>query len=352
MSSNKENLLIIGNGFDLESGLDTTMSSFIRWLIQKEIREFNPQRGNYDDIMERFRSGKITTESVFTQINNPFFLFFLLLEYGAGIENFLSSWNHFEEIIGIMADTIEFYFIERKKLAPNERNMNSKVHNDTVKIIKKAFHTFNFKNKNNSIQGLILLIDEIDGYWIDFTNSLKEFLEIQEKNFNKSQFLSSEIFYEQNQINVINFNFTSSETKYSDGTFKINSMNIHGKLNDMVLGTNSAKGNGTFNKMDKMVMLNLNGLNLDESIFSFDHDNPLDKKEKNIIIYGHSINKEDWYVYDWIFEKYINIEEDVTWHIYFIDEKDKINKLNNLLKYNRKYFNMNPKVNFIKVTHQ
>jgi len=343
---NTYKLLIIGNGFDLQHKLKTSFRDFLKFLKNKcDIPTHG--KGPHEIIGNLFYCGNNVLLSVI-------------------IYHWFNEWNEKKDI--------EWNDVE--KWIGDLINNTDKEFDILWTLIKDSYELYNpsIANENNS-HSKYWYKDLMINDWKKMEKTFSKYLKKEVENYKKDDFINDEKnkCINENTI-IINFNFTNVIKKYIPDY--INIFNIHGDISQCILGSNEINYNSQFKEINKKIQLNDKNINLDEKILNNFAQYNYRSILLEIIIYGHSINKQDLYVYDWIFEEFINFYKrrlfslmkeqepyppisyddekfkklfNVKWKIYFKGKKDKINKISNLLSYKEKTFNMKTNVKYIDV---
>lgn len=218
-------LVLLGNGFDLAHGLETSYGHFITWYLNKARMGVNTNHFHKDDIFEW--SCKSPIENSFKKAND-----FLDL-----LPDFKKRINYIHEIFPILIQNfslrkwvdIESYYYSHVLKIMNMRGFekkDSKEYEDAIGVLKKLNSVFDaLKNE------LIEYLDTIDTK--DLYNGMIE------RNFDK--YICSIDEGEHNNKLFLNFNYTSTIRNYRElfrtppgkvGKRDSIFINIHGSLKD------------------------------------------------------------------------------------------------------------------------
>jgi hypothetical protein len=317
VSALNKSILILGNGFDLHCGLNTRFSDHIKYIINNStIMKFKNLFNNKSiDVGSIVR---LINEIDYTNPNyiNNIWTYFFLFHYCKSNKN---DWSDFELE---MANSFIIKEGNSKNTWHKAFDMFSSllVHQYTNPIHHQYEHLgcylFAFKDKFESFSlsdFYVYLLEELKLY----EKSLSEYIhtEIQKKGekykFNAEILInelllsdkSSEhlIYANHKEVNLLSFNYTRLDTVYH---FK-SMVNIHGEIKHMniIIGIDSVNIPFTndgylFTKTTRKLY---GSITWKDSL-------KLQKDIKYVLIYGHSLNDQDYSYFQSLFD-YLNIYE-------------------------------------------
>lgn len=232
----ENNILVIGNGFDLAHGLKTKYDDFIEYVKNKKYDE--PSDGIYTDEIKR----------IVEVDKNGFINYFL--EYA----NAVPGWVDMEKLIKDIIEQFQDFFANYKDYVENNFFIENKMGLKISNILEKfGLRTENFKYRNgekefelsdyNKVYGLNTqkiigkLRKELEG----LVRALENYF-ILETGLNPVDKTSSKLkqIADIRPSYVISFNYTTTYELY--GISEDNVYHVHGKINsnpnNMVLGFN------------------------------------------------------------------------------------------------------------------
>lgn len=190
------NLVIIGNGFDLAHGLKTSYSDFIKYIVDSHCKDSNL----YNDLF------------LYTQQKFGYMQLLDIIKNRSGHAHGITWKNDFfrKMVMNVAhsnwCDIEKLYFSE---LTKKEQNKDPKFLNNEFEVIKSY---------------------------------LEDYLELEKDKFNPIQSYTS-LFSHLNNASktfILNFNYTDTVKKYKNGDSKLDIVNIHGELksksNPMIFG--------------------------------------------------------------------------------------------------------------------
>lgn len=323
-----DNLLIIGNGFDLQSKLKSSYDDFFNAeLMQKKkdlytlfsdgfVKLLVPHHSFNEDTNYTFQIGVFNKtydnlEKTTSEIaKDPSFSFWNLVFVHN--ETSRPDWNDIEKRIERMiysptgknslVDRIEKVLIELSK--SNLKRGYSTVFTEKEKetfMFALYIHMVN-KTKNNIY---LYLLEELKKFEQQFYSYLKyetENNDVYKKNIRYTLKNINDSYSSKNQTNVINFNYTTVKN-LSNVSLE---SNVHGSLTkeSIIFGIdltnlNDDKGSFYFTKTyRKMHAFE------DVQIDDFRSESILDDNIKRILFYGHSLNESDYSYFQSIFDYY------------------------------------------------
>ncbi|WP_074406651.1 AbiH family protein [Aquimarina megaterium] len=298
-------LIIIGNGFDLAHGLKTSYNDFMFHYIKSFIVESYDQLYTIDDRLFHFHTNEIalssfatlieetTTlkdiKSVIDQHNGKALTFTAKTKFAQALFNSIDRWVDIEDT----------YYKHLKKIVEEQPNTN-------VDILEQKYILF--KELNDELG---FLKGKLHSYLLEAANGNKNSLKIPDQFFVENTNLNQSNDRYRN-LYFLNFNYTSTTNQYLKnplcrGVAQIN--HIHGELDgdteSMIFGFGDEKDR-SYQEIEE--------LNINEAfrfIKSFEYFHSLayrnllsyiDSKEFEVSIMGHSCGLSDRTMLSTIFE--------------------------------------------------
>jgi hypothetical protein len=257
------NLVIIGNGFDLAHGLKTSYSDFIKHVVDSHYKDFD----FFNDL--------------FSYTENPYTYKQLIANIKGGTGHRLGiNWKN-EFFKNMVTDVAHSNWCDIEKSYYNElinkENKNPKKLNDDFEIIKCY---------------------------------LEDYLEIEKINFKQIPSYSSLISNLKNAENtlILNFNYTDTVSKYDAVNPSLRLVNIHGELknegNPIIFGfaADDSQSRDLIGKDNKEYMRNIKKHCYKRTKNQNKLIDYLEKIEKiDVLIFGHSCGISDKLILNQIF---------------------------------------------------
>ncbi|WP_317912055.1 AbiH family protein [Carnobacterium maltaromaticum] len=318
-------LLIIGNGFDLSLGLRTTYQNFF------EKRYENKLLGSLIYYIENETQSSLNT-CVFELRKIPnvnFWDIFFILKYVQS-ENIDKNWSNIEEEIKIFLTHDEIGESLGKKSLKNcldhfsKKNLSEAMKLEysryalmLLQFIKK-FTGLNSDNLDHFLNSELIIFEGVFAEYIN--NEVRNNDQYEKKSEQLIELLVSDV----TKSSILSFNYT--ELKHKD---LISIENVHGKSNQKIIfgidyknldyNSEEYKYSKTYRKLLTNVSNN-------------DHE-ALPNDIKKIKFYGHSLSDADYSYFQSIFDYYsiYNGVVDVEFFFNVYDEKNRASILNNQL---------------------
>lgn len=338
---NNDNLLIIGNGFDLNCGLKSSYNDFFNSKIITENQDlvnlflqsinsiFANSTADFDfpnEIQLKVYSNNydMFLNNVSTLTSDNSFSFWNLVFRKPSTEN--SDWNNIEKIIEeivcnnnedyISINQIKRYYNELKKINSHYTGIFLSLNKIEKQNFALALYIY---IKNIDIKNIYLfLLDELKQFEVQFWDYLMYEVNHTNKYQDRIAGLLKKIYRENPSIiksNVINFNYTTIQDKP-----KINiESNVHGDLDkcNIIFGidlSNLTHEDGaffftkTYRKMHAFE---------DVNIEIFKDQTVLARNISNITFFGHSLNESDYSYFQSIFDFYEIYSSNITLVFYY-----------------------------------
>lgn len=332
----RNNILIIGNGFDIANGYKTSYTDFVSFIKNKEYINYN-SISKYDKFIEIVQS-------------NIFIKHFLTIEF--------DFWSNVEEEIKRIISATAYVYSDGSKNRESKSLPDSYRATVAVRLdeyTKKVLYEFGLVNNcygnhvlsseyYDSMSGIKwnklnkLLIDQLIDFKKLLTIYLKEIVPLLRFNHNsepsakvKEQIKKIEPSY------IITFNYTDYYKEYFPNT---EANHVHGDLKNenIVLGFDDNELTGTeyvrFKKYFQRIQNKLKPINKNDECFNVEElvlSNACDEKvflENIISIYGLSFDITDE---DYIKELF-NVPNTKKVVVYYYSDEDYDNKIINLIK--------------------
>lgn len=320
MEQQKNNVLVIGNGFDLAHSLKTSYRDFI------------------DDVryhLDNEETSREQDEEYFDHIkNNSFIKYFL--SYTETIDGWVDVEHEIKRIIQCINN-----LIDGKDISYFPKDDNEIVIND--KLTKRVLYCFGILSNKYAESYRISHLEETYYHQIyglkkkkiivEMEEELKKFIRCFELYLEKVVDNNSNLLQPIEQISninptyVVSYNYTDTYKLY--GINRQNVFHIHGKIGEgnIVLGIEDEEETNLdfigFKKYFQRIQ-NLTGY-FDETKFILGEDSFSNFFYKDVYFYGHSLDKTDDESIRWI----CNHSEKMI--IFFLDEDDYKQKVVNLI---------------------
>lgn len=345
-------ILVLGNGFDLASGLPTSYNEFFDW-------RFNKIKEQYEDIgnlMDRYRDiinlPVIKITCIGNVKNNPLEL--VQIETKEGKKTYLSIHNELRNIMQTMKEKeinyFDLYFVLNKKEKANWNDIEREIYT-IVKKVSRCNTGTSEEELNKIIQGGIkitinnlfllmfmepckinsnlntyeVLMTELKKFEMEFQKYISE---INSKIIKNSAFKSTYIDnckklikFETNTY-IINFNYTSIEKVLEKQQVTFKEINVHGRFDQVtIFGIDQSVCNVDtdeyiFSKTYRKIAENTN------SIMLPDKKEPRIEKQE-LVFYGHSFAKADYSYFQSLFDLYDIYNQTFLTFKYSIYDEDK-----------------------------
>lgn len=361
----KNNLLIIGNGFDLTCKLKSSYTDYFNSKFTKEFSEsldrliqlfndfyikFSEQEKDYISVYLEGKNEK-TSYDVPDDVN----IWDLIIYYGK--KTLPDKWSDVESRI------LEFLIYDPEtygeKNIPNFNQMKDfdytidKIYNDKgfssyfySQLIVFVAAKFDLPNPSDSKEVLLSELKNFEANFIDYLSGLFDTNGIYYYNENAEELLN-EILSQANSKglvshSVLSFNYTTPFSSSELSNMSLHWQNIHGRLRDrnIIFGVDQEKVKVTdvsyqFTKTYRQLLQDNFGQNQSKTIL------PSRANIEKIIFYGHSLSEADYSYFQSIFDYYdiygSTIEITFFYHDYKPDQKKSIQQnhvlsVSNLIK--------------------
>ena len=307
----KKTLFILGNGFDLFMGLQT--SYYMSFLFEVDMKSYNENLKNERKSVcnEGVKEHKINLARLASRLKDN--LFFQFLICSSNVKDNIKMWkdleNKIKEYVDIVTDYLEF-------------NKTSEKYKEFIEIIDDYIK----KNNKNNIEYKICLLNYLKKFEHYFGNnfiSTRNFCAIHNKNKFKNKIYNFFDFENQN-VYVISFNYTTYLkclfSEFNDTNF----FNIHGTFKEPIFGI------GFYGEYSEKYNLFVKENRYDENkTINKKYLDILPNDINKIIIFGHSLSELDYSDFKNIFNKF----KEKLFHIeiefrYFEHNDDKSERLN------------------------
>lgn len=297
-------LILVGNGFDLAHGLETSYSDFILWFLNESLKEYNLK------YYEKYENNLLTIEKG---------------KYGAGIRKF-ESIKHFQEANSKENIKVKFKNNFLTKLISDSFQYNwvdveSKYYSELVDLYKRLEKqdierhpkiSEELSNLNNCFNLLKIKLSE---YLTLIETSPKKINEeinshfVNEQTDNEATGIKKR--RTKNNIVVLNFNYTSTvelyKNNFQENNFTINY--IHGKLNDSNNPIIFGYGDEMHKYYEKIEQLDSDDFLMNIKSFEYfktknyqDFISFIESEQFEVAIMGHSCGLSDRILLNSIFE--------------------------------------------------
>lgn len=316
MTKQAEELLIIGNGFDLAAGLETKYESFFKDRYSDEI-----MKG-----VEAFK--KIRTENHLKEFkalsNVNFWDIYFLLKYLENLNNIDKNWSDIEkDIKHFISDDNSVYYGKAFNKIKCEKVFTNILDESDIKIEGESYYAALITHYILEIPSDKSDFDEF--FFLElkkFEEAFKEYIKKEvEKNktiyTTKSKALLNNLVKDINGTYVLSFNYTELK-----GINLHEIENVHGKLsNEIIFGidyedikvTNNAF---KYSKTYRKLLMNIND----------SKHSSLPQGIKKIICFGHSLADADYSYFQSIFDFYSIYDSEIRVEFCFSVFKEKYEK--------------------------
>lgn len=379
---NKKELYIIGNGFDLFMGLETSyyMSFLFELYMEEYMKTIKSKKKNklyktsLKEILNSISFNCKIIEILYTNKENLFLKFLVKGINKNNIDEIL--WFNIEksikDYIDVSIDYLKFNKVSKKykefiEILKNHieycnKNNEYLVNKEYEKFLLSELEKFEYKFGNNFISNRNLFAantenkkkeEEIkkNSKSLDYNNLI-----IYKKNFNNTIFNFFDLKNNDKDKYIISFNYTTYlKEKFPKEFTNKNYFNIHGTFEKPIFGL------GFYGKCDEKYKLFLkeNRYKVNHTI-NINYLNHIPDNINKIIIFGHSLSEMDYYDFKNIFNKYKTIIFDIEIEFrYFEYGNKKTSELNNikeksrelLMNYLKNEFNIN-KIDDLKIKYK
>lgn len=319
----KNNILVMGNGFDIAHGLPTKYSDFINYV--RKYKDWKPSNMDANPDMEEFC--KIVR-------NNGFIASFL------NIEREVPGWIDFEKEIGNIVSIFADLFKGKKQLLSSNGSIPFEKLNTLWKLTMYYFDlcyrgeacarfTTNYYSPIYGLKEKCIkekLCKDLD----DLIRALQLYFQVLMKiehpdTFGK-ELKKIKLIEQIDPFYVISFNYTDTYTIYNIP--EENVFHVHGSLkkNNMVLGINDDDPDNLdfifFKKYFQRIQKLTGYIDIPNT---FDYDEGIQIKRPDIHFYGHSLDKTDEDIINSLFNK------SQKFIIYYLSPEDYAQKVVNLI---------------------
>lgn len=330
----KEDLYIIGNGFDLWVGLKTSYKDYF------EHRKYDEKRKELLNFFSKSISKEELEQMVKKYENENLFLLYLISMKDKEIEEI--NWNDVER--RIFSYIIEFEYILENLNKKNKEN------NESKSKIEKTFIEMLLKSKRKKKIDLFLELNEFEK---DFGNYINE----QNKKYTRNGDIISKgeniikdlekneelgkSFKSKNIRNVLNFNYTNYSSFYAHYNTKM--INIHNNYKKPIFGID-VSGDEIFcvfvekKKLENYIKnknnININKFTKTSRVLFETTEREIDilpdfKNLESIYFFGHSLSKADYSYFQTIFDYYNIYDSDKELVFLYVDYKSKEDEVKN-----------------------
>ena len=304
-------LFILGNGFDLFMGLQT--SYYMSLLFEVDGKSYNENLENEEKTVcnKEVKKYKIDIARLTSRLKDN--LFFQFLICSSNVEDNIKMWKDLENKIKDYVDVVTDYL---------EFNKTSEKYKEFIKMIDACI--------KNNIEYKICLLNHLKEFEHNFGNNFisnRNLFTINKEWSNKKNNenkMYNFFDYENQNVYVISFNYTTYLKCLFSELNNTNFFNIHGTFKEPIFGI------GFYGEYSEKY-------NIFVKENRYDENKTIDKKYLNklpndinkIIIFGHSLSELDYSDFKNIFNKfkerlfYIDIE-----FRYFEYNDDKSERLN------------------------
>lgn len=312
-------LLILGNGFDLKSELNSSFTDYYDGYVKKNSAEIEELRDDFNNQKSIVLNDNVTSNEVLTSFleertdvnyklsNEKFTLIdYLMTIYQAGGFN----WSDVEEIIStlLLINVSDIANIIWRRNNGTLQFLDKATEQDLINVFVAVIFSssyIEFTTDKNIERITVSLVSRIKDQLDRFEKHFQEYLKTQvdgnddyvsnaNKLFKKIMSLgTNETSVEDTKISILNFNYTNP-INYNPN---INQENIHGDLNsNIIFGFDQNRiddKNSYVRKFSKTYRI-INNFRSGIPILSHDI--------KNVIFYGHSLSASDYSYFEAIFD--------------------------------------------------
>lgn len=326
-------LIILGNGFDLHCDLK---SSFNDFFVAKELDNAKQWIDNYTS--EAFKKTNLISLFLFNTFyreNITLYNFYFeprTIKFGEVFQSFIVFKTQIINWMDVELFILSFLKAKRLKFLIDcfERTFKKKLDQNDLFLCEKDgipqyFNLCATEAKYTKVNSFYsLFMAELNDFEERFSNYLSESVDKTPAYISKAKYILKKIC-QNNSGTIMNFNYT-----HVPNNTHFNEINVHGSLGkDVIIGIDLKEAASNeqvqFTKTFRKLISKENQI-----VLNADYD--------EIIIYGHSLNKQDYSYFQSIFD-YLNLYESHTKvkFIYsddFIEEDDEYS--NNKFKYKMK----------------
>lgn len=316
-------LMIIGNGFDLYCGLKTTYKQFFEFRfndnifvdLQSCIEEYSNKKrlDVFDEYIEDYIYELFKEITVWDMI----FMFERSFEEG-------QDWSDIERII--------HDYIVNKKITLNSTRYSKNMIFDSViesELLSRmiARMLFATQKKFSQLTFNSWLLDQLKL----LENSFSTYVKLQIVNnveYNRKAEILINKLYENDpsiSLSLINFNYTIFDIRYSSSNNYKNRLlnnftNVHGTVEEEIIFGIDEKDYESKKFLDPSKTMYL-FTKTARKMFSFHEDKSftLNPREASILIFGHSLNFQDYSYFQSIFDMYEIYSSDIMLIFAFVD---------------------------------
>ena len=317
------NILILGNGFDLAMGRKTSYGDFLRFLNSISVQSSNSEEFFDTNIIDGLiQEKKIEKDDYFSKISKNLFLTYI----NDNQKKFGKKWSSIELVISDIAEAIAF-FKERGKL---DIDFKGESNFTAIKYLKNNIEEIvpGYSEHSSNI-GFQKAMDVCNEKFIQALEELTDYLEFYLTYLDKLDFDSEQRIVEQHssldaiegleKAKVLTFNYTNT-AKVLLEIFEENTHFIHGRIdfardkksiNTMVFGIEDKE-----DKEDKTENINPDLISYQKfyqriiketgSDYRKFFENPKDSGESvddmNIVVFGHSVDPLDKEIFEKCFK--------------------------------------------------
>lgn len=376
----KQDLLIIGNGFDLSCKLATSYKEFFKQRFNQATEDF------FDDLKIKFEANivvyaqKVDDESKYSKVGDPVYL---LGEEQRDI--FLKKYENIDTKNINMWDLVIYY--GRKTIPDRWSDVEARIAEFLIYKTKENHESSNYnianyfelkqktfnpvlakKNGSYFYSKLILyaagilgikspleseevLLTELNRFEKEFQKYVFNLIETDDTKTDGGYYKIAEGLLrkllnienvESMEHHILSFNYTTPFFKKSEEIRNLRSLNVHGRLDDenIIFGIdqeniNSHEISYPFTKTYRQLIQSNNEFGKSKTIL------PSKNKIEKIIFYGHSLSNADKSYFQSIFDYYQIYNSNVTLIFYFNDylkdnkrtvQKEQVSLVTRLLK--------------------
>lgn len=315
-------ILITGNGFDLNIGLPTLYSDFIRILNYIEsnsnfdFQNIYSQTSNFSSINENFNSFEIDSDEIIklkTQLTHNLWFQFFKNEYQ--IETWIDFENKIEYVLSKIFSSIEILengIFSGKGVPENSLRYDTSLFDQKIEIIQvlNSFKIIDFLNGYYIILNKDFLItkygfninidvDKVTKYLFQQLLEFKLIFNYYFEIFITPLFNQIKIKIDKNYFRNINYHYTFNYTSTFESLYSQNiTRHLHGKINSkenqIVLGINEIPINESNYKKEFISFTKYFQKLNNETDYVFIRELKYDSFENYVFFFwGHSLDKSD-----------------------------------------------------------
>ena len=347
-------LLILGNGFDIQCGLKTDYLSFFkeryneqRFIdLKKCISQVEVTRYDANNTEHSLESEIITVYDLYKRYNDVLFKKMSLWDFVFIYEDILAGNPGWYNIENLIFDYISNNKVTYASIIGVEKKINntSLIKNDRLNLIlymlfnkmKIAFTPMKFNEW--LLEQLKIIEKSFKEYVIkELDNNRNKY---DERTWDFYNYFTTVKDYDHKPLSLINFNYTTPNIGGDNLQYFTN---IHGNINqgEIIFGIDekNSKEDSWIEPSDTKYLFTKTA----RKIHAFENNENFivnKNRDKNILIYGHSLNEQDYSYFQSVFDIYNISEGDtiiyVAWSSYDKNRKIRALTVNNairLLKY-------------------